>query len=314
MRKYECPLCHKPLTKSDFERVVKLHEATQQHVHDLEESIRTLKANSAKKVEQAKKEGERKGIQKAGRMMSGLKTENEKLRDRIRQLQKGTTPQTEGLEFEDILATRLKREFPDDDIQHKGKGGDILHIVKFEKKTAGVIIYECKREGRIKPDHVQQTFRAKQSREADFAVLVTIGKQKGFSGLAQMNGVLVVAPLGAIPLAALLRGHLIEIMRAKITKEKRKIIAQQLLKYITSPQFKNPIEEVIKTASELQGMVKDEYNDHIRVWKKRLIHYNTIEWNTSHIHDNLRLVLHGKEPKSIGRPKVAPLQLTASTR
>jgi hypothetical protein len=45
------------------------------------------------------------------------------LQERIEQLKKGTTPQTDGLEFEDRLTSGLQREFPDDRIMHKGKTG-----------------------------------------------------------------------------------------------------------------------------------------------------------------------------------------------
>jgi hypothetical protein len=162
--------------------------------------------------------------------------------------------------------------------------------------------------------HVRQAHLAKQSREADFAVLVTTGQKRGFSGLAQMNGVLVVSPLGAIPLASLLRGHLIEMLREKITKEKRAIIAQKLVGYITSPQFKNPIEEVVKLSSELQDMIMEEAEGHRRIWKKRWGHYQRIHWDSSQIRDNLQLVLHGKEPRAIAHPKVSPLQLPAPTK
>jgi hypothetical protein len=106
-------------------------------------------------------------------------------------------------------------------------------------------------------------------------------------------------PLGAILLASLLRGHLIEMLRAEITKEKRSIIAQQLVKYITSPQFKNPIEEVVHLTSQLQDMIKEEVREHFLIWKKRWDYYQTILWNGSQIQENLRLVLHGKEPKVI---------------
>jgi hypothetical protein len=247
--------------------------------------------------------------------MAGWKTKVKTLEERIRQLEEGSTPQTEGLEFEEKLSARLKREFPEDDVQHKGRGGDVLHFVKFERKAAGIIIYECKRTPKILNQHIQQAFQAKQSREADFAVLVTTGQKKGFSGLGQLNGVLVVSPLGAIPLASLLRGHLIEMMRAKITKEKRAAIAQQqqLMKYITSPQFKNPIEEVIHLTSELQDMIKNEAREHFKMWQKRWQHYQTIHWDSTQINNNLQFVLQGKEPKAISHPKVPPLQLPPST-
>ena len=121
--------------------------------------------------------------------------------------------------------------------QHKGKGGDILHIVKFEGKIAGSIIYECKRCPRLKTEHIEQTSRAKQMREADFGVLVTTGAKKGFSGFTQVSGIIVIAPPGIVALASLLRIHLIEMLRARIAKTRRAAIALKLVEYVTSPLF-----------------------------------------------------------------------------
>lgn len=318
MKTYRCPTCGKPLTKSEYEKALKIHEAKEKHLLHQKEELRKQKEEFKKKerelpkkIEEAKKEVKLKEKQKTDRLTAGLRNKLRIAEDRIRQIEIDKTPQTEGLEFEEKLTARLQREFKEDDIQHKGKGGDVLHVVKFEKEAAGIIIYECKRTPRIQSQHIRQAYLAKQSRKADFAVLVTTGQKKGFSGLAQTNEVLVVSPFAVIPLASLLRGHLIEMLRAKITKEKRAIIAQQLMKYITSPQFKNPIEEVVHLSSELQDMIKEEAKDHFRIWKKRWDHYQVISWDSSQIRNNLQLVLHGKEPKAIVRPKVSQLQLPA---
>jgi hypothetical protein len=100
-------------------------------------------------------------------------------------------------------------------------------------------------------------------------------------------------------------------MRAKITKEKRAAIEQKLMSYIDSPQFKNPIEEVVHLSSDLQDMIKTEAKDHFRSWKKRWESYQAINWDSSLIRDNLQLVLHGKEPKPILHPQLPPLELPA---
>lgn len=86
------------------------------------------------------------------------------------------------------------------------------------------------------------------------------------------------------------------------------------LKKGSTPQFKNPIEEVIQLTSELKDMIKDGAIEHFKMWQKRWDYYQTIHWDSSQINKNLQLVLHGKEPKPIGHPKVPPLQLPASTR
>jgi hypothetical protein len=95
-------------------------------------------------------------------------------------------------------------------------------------------------------------------------------------------------------------------LRAKITKKERSIIAERLVKYVTSPQFKNPIEEVIQRASDLQDLLLDEALAHKHIWEKRWEHYQVIGWDSSHVQANLQLVLQGKEPTAMSRPKVPP--------
>lgn len=270
-------------------------------------------------VEKAKKaktegllEGKKKEKERAERLMAGQRQKILKLEERIRQIEKGSTPQTEGLEFEDKLAARLTKEFPEDTIQQEGKGGDILHYVRHNSTEAGTIIYECKRTPGISSSHIRQACEAKQTREADFAVLVSTGKRKGFSGLAASDGVLIVSPLGVVPLVTLLRNHLIEMLKAKITKEKRTEIALQLLNHITSPQFKNPIEEIISRTSQLAHMIRDEAKQHMKLWQSRWDHYQRIRWDSTMIQNNLQLVLHGKEPEPLTYPKAVPIRFLPS--
>lgn len=116
----------------------------------------------------------------------------------------------------------------------------------------GLIVYEFKQTGGIDDGHIAQALRAKQTREAGFAILVTTGKKRGFTGLGNMRVVLVVSPLGVVGLATLLRQVLLQMFRARIGKEKRAKIAHELLRYVTRPQFKNPIDELIERATQLQ--------------------------------------------------------------
>jgi hypothetical protein len=322
---YRCPVCKKPLSKTEYESALGIIEAQKKHLKEEQEklaqqqaALRKERADLKAQAKRAKSEGLAQGRQqekeRAQRLMAGQKKTIAKLQERVRQLEKGSTPQTEGLEFEETLTARLQTEFADDEVQHEGKGGDILHFVNFDGKQTGIIIYECKRTPRIPSDHIQQAFRAKQTREADFAILVTTGQRKGFNGLAEDGGVLIVAPLGVIPLVSLIREHLIEMLKTKISKEKRAEIAQQLLKYVTSPQFKNPIEGIITRTGELEDMIKEEAKQHARMWETRWEHYQRIKWDSSQIQGNLQLVLHGKEPKPLTYPKPEPLQLLPPSR
>lgn len=302
-QKYRCPVCKKPLTKKEFERAFKIHEAQKEHVEarerQLEERERQFKAKE-KKIKKEARESER---LRTRRIVKGKELQIGKLRETIRALKRGKTPQEFGPEFEVKLVKRLKDEFTGDDVQHKGKGGDVLHIVKEGGKAAGSIVYECKWTPRISGSHVRQTAQAKMLRHAQFAVLVTSGTRRGFSGLDEMSGVIIVAPAGVLALAGLLRNHLIEMLRAGIEKKRRTKIANQLLKFIKSPEFKNPIEEVVRTAENLREGIKEEFKWHKNDWERRWNAYGRIRWDGFAIQENLRRVFHGEAPKQMIQPK-----------
>ncbi len=271
------------------------------------ELIEKAKASLEKGIEQGI-ESERK---RAERLLSGHTNTIAKLQERIRQLENGSTPQTEGLEFEETLVERLRNEFPIDEVTHHGKNGDVVHVVRDSGEDAGSIVYECKRTAQIQRAHIEQAYEAKQGREADFAVLVTTGRRKGFGGIDEEDGVVIVGPLGVIPLAALLRQYLIRLLHARLTGAERAKAAEELVRYVTGPQFRNPIEDMIARARDLRGALQIEVKQHMKMWNDRWESYQAIEWDASQIDTNVQLVLKGAAPRSLVPPKVAPLPLPA---
>ncbi|MBI4362591.1 MAG: DUF2130 domain-containing protein [Euryarchaeota archaeon] len=264
-----------------------------------------------KAAAEAAKQAEKK---RSERLMAGQREKVGRLEQRLRQMEKGTTPQTEGLEYEGRLVHALQREFPSDEIKHAGKNGDVLHTIRFERKQIGLIVYECKRVPKVKTPHIEQTRRAKNSREADFGVLVTTGKKKGFDGIGSESGVLIVTPQGVIPLVSLLRSNLVELDKAKVIKGQRALVANRLVEHITSPQFKNPIQDVIQRTRDLEDTIKQEAREHVRTWEKRWSHYQAISWESALLQRNMELILRGKQPEPLRPPKPAPLALPESTK
>lgn len=310
MQLYRCPVCRKKLSEKQYSKALGIWEAREEHfkhsMKELNKKLETARQNAKK----ARKEGIDFERAKTKRMIQGKVKIIENLKKRLKQLERGKTPQTEGLEFEDKLVKRLKKEFPEDKIVHEGKGGDVIQTVMFEHKPAGVIVYECKRTPSLQNSHVEQAYQAKITRKAVFAVLVTTANyKKTWKGFGIMRDVLVVSPFAVIPLVNLLRMHVIEMLKAEIPIHKRAKIAQQLLQHITSPEFRNPLEEIVRTGKELQSDLIGEAKSHYRVWKKRWGSYQKIGFNSSLIHHNIQLVLQGKQIKSMNKPKVQPLQL-----
>lgn len=278
-----------------------------------EAAFRKQKSELVEKAKASLQKGIEQGIgderRRTERLMAGQAETITKLEEKIRLLEKGSTPQTEGLEFEETLVERLQDEFPTDDVEHHGKSGDVLHVVHDDGNVVGSIVYECKRTSQIQRAHVRQAYEARQEREADFAVLVTTGKRKGFGGLDEEDGVVIVSPLGVLPLAALLRQTLVQLARARVTGAERSKAAEEVIRYVTGPQFRNPLEDMIKRSSALQNDLQDEVKQHVKAWNQRWASYQSIAWDASQIESNVQLVLQGAPPKPLGQPKVVPLQL-----
>jgi hypothetical protein len=307
-----CPVCKTPLTQRAYERALGILGARERHMHEQAARLQGKVRQAQQDARAARAAGIADERARTQRLLQGKEDQIRKLNERFRQLKKGSTPQTEGLEFEETLVARLHREFPDDRVRHEGKGGDVLQEVRFGGRPVGLIVYECKQTTAIPDAHIQQAARAKDARRGDFAVLVTTGKKPGFTGLKEMSGVLVVSPLGVLALASLLREQLKTLHRARLSQTERQRAAQKLLAFVTSPDFRNPIESVVRTTEDLGKMVLDEAKQHNKTWRARWDKYQRINWDTRFIHKNVQLVLQGKNPEPRSVPRVPVLALPPS--
>jgi hypothetical protein len=317
---YKCPLCGSALKEAHYHRVVKL-QARKERVQKGELEKLKRDAEHAKKrqlavlqkakqdVANAKKAAadleRRKSAVRDKRLMSRIK----KLEEEKKMLQKHTSPQEIGLADEAVLVSRLAREFPDDRIEHVGKGGDVLQYVVFQKEQIGCIVFECKHTDRIAGDHVAQTALAKKTREADYAILVTTGTRRGFAGLDQEAGIFLVAQSGALTLARICRESLISMAKQRLDAAAREMAAKRLMNYVTSPTCKTPIEEAILYAERAHRNLQREMRQHVADWKERHELYQTIHYDLSHVQTNIARVLDGEEPVKLAKPTWEPLAL-----
>jgi len=303
MKTYRCPVCGSALSKEHYEHALGIVEAQKKALNAERLNISKERAQLGARITEAKAAAEKKALGKTQRLVQGKDKMIESLRDTVRQLREGTTPQTEGLEFEDKLTSRLKREFPSDLVEHKGRSGDILHTVFDGKEQCGLIVYELKRTKFVQTDHVRQAAQARRSRGADVAILVTTGSRRGFNGFSTMEGVPVVAPQGVIALVAILREHLIQMHRAKISKKQREMIAKKMMGFLTGAEFKNHIDGIVGAARQLQQQIKTEAQSHMKTWVERWRCYESISWDSGQIRTNVALVMQGKDPRSLPQPQ-----------
>jgi hypothetical protein len=254
----------------------------------IDESVEKQVAKSTAKVQKDLLRKDR-TIDATRKQMSTLQEQNSKQQQRITnletQLKKETTPQIEGLLYEDNLLEALKREFPEDKFEHPGKGGDIIQFAIHNQKQCGIIVYECKKVGQWQIAHAEQAAQAKLQRKADFAILVTNASKKGGGGFFLEKGVVVVHPGGALAIASILREQIVKIAHMKLTQAQREEAIEKTFEYLRGPEFKNSLDIVIRKTIEMYEELKKECQDHVKLWKKRydtlkIFHSNSVQVQT----------------------------------
>jgi len=281
---------------AETNRLLNLEKAKQKHLMDdlqkkleLQAAQKIEKSNQALKKDKDRFEREKKvqsnKYDQLNRQFSALQNKNveeiqkreAKIQQLQEQLQKNKTPSELGFANEKDMLRALQEKFPLDRFDHTGKGGDIVHYIKDGGKEAGIIVYELKRVSNFSNSHIQQTLVAKQTRNADYAILVTNAKRsKNDFGFSVTKGVIIIHPAGAMTIIAILREQLITISTLKLSNKQREEATRAVLDYIHSPAFKNSIESIIDNTIELYDSMKKEVKDHISTWKDRLNRYNNI--------------------------------------
>jgi hypothetical protein len=232
-----------------------------------------------------------------------MSTENKDQQNRIKELEeqikKQTTPQIEGLLYEEELIRELKKHFPADIFDHAGKKGDVIHhILDKDGVEIGKIVYECKRVKKYDKKYIAQAFEAKQIRKADFAILVTTVMKPNTQGFFAERGILIVHPAGVVSLVSILRDQVVKIAQMKLGQQERDAAIKQTLKYLQSPEFTNSIEAITEEAINSYRELNNEVKKHLESWRRRYLSYVKIYDEAIKIKDTTATALSGGDAKA----------------
>lgn len=329
-KKFVCPLCDSALTREKYLEIVGVWEERKrletslkremQTIKEERERLRqdrkTLKREMKLAVREAASKATAKERKRADRLSAMIQGKSQqiqiltrKVKDLQEQLKRGTTPQVEGLNYERELVNDLKKNFPQDIVEHHGKAGDILHLVAHKGKQIGSILFECKLTGHYSRSYVVQTKKAIADRNASYGVLVTLTAKKGTAGFWVDDDVLVVHPFGAVHVAAVLRQSLMDVHSSRISAREADRRAVVLMEYIKSDAFRNLVGDTIFRTVELYEMLKKEAKSHKKIWKQRIDHYRQIHDNSTGIKARTTGILLGGSAKHElkSEPKLLPL-------
>ncbi len=196
-----------------------------------------------------------------------------KLADAQRQLEQGSQ-QTQGEVQELDLEANFREAFPQDIIEPIGKGvkgADIRQKVRSGSgKVCGVILWESKRTQNWGKDWIPKLKENQRAEAAHIPVIVsTVLPDEAISGFGQKDGVWICKPSLAISLSLVLRRQLLEVALTNAQVEKQGTLAETLYEYVTSHEFRQQVESMVETYTEMKGQITKERVAFEKLWKAR---------------------------------------------
>lgn len=176
--------------------------------------------------------------------------------------------QRQGEAAELVLEDQLTRAFPADRVEPVAKGirgADCLLRID----GAGTVIWESKRAANWSRDWLPKLRDDMRTAGADVAVLVSEVRPETCETFAMIDGVWVVAPRYAVPLAHALRDGMLRVAEARGARDGQATKSEMLYDYLTGPQFRGRIEAVVEPFEAMQAALAKEKKHMTAQWATR---------------------------------------------
>jgi hypothetical protein len=195
----------------------------------------------------------------------------QKLEDMTRKLEgKSAHELGEGSEID--LFEQLRDAFQEDRIQRVPKGvngADVIHEVIYNGKVCGKIIYDAKNRDAWQNSYCTKLKADKLAQAADHAILSSNKFPKDRSQIHVQDGVIVANPARVLAITEILRDQILHMHELRISKEAREEKTVALYDFVTSPHFKQLVEQVEAQASKMLELETREQEAHRRIWDAR---------------------------------------------
>jgi hypothetical protein len=178
--------------------------------------------------------------------------------------------QGEVLELE--LEAQLRAQFPRDTIEPVPKGehgGDVLHRVAGPLGPCGTILWESKRTKNWSDGWLPKLRDDQRAAQAEIAILVSQALPKEVESFALVDGVWIVHPRVALPVAMTLRHSLIEVASARQAGEGQQTKMEIVYQYLTGPRFRQRVQAIVEAFSTMQEDLDKEKKVITKQWAKR---------------------------------------------
>lgn len=211
-----------------------------------------------------------------------------------RKLQQGSQ-QTQGEVLEAELEGLLRESFPLDAIEPVAKGvrgADLIQRVRAPSGAAcGAILWESKNAKHWSPAWIAKLRDDQREARAELAVLVATALPKDVDGFGLCDGVWVAGPRVAAAVGTVLRASLIELAATRRAVAGKNEVMDALFAYLTGPEFRQRVEAVVRTFSDMQADLEEEKRTATRRWAKREKQLHRVVASTSALYGDLEGLL-----------------------
>lgn len=241
--------------------------------------VNDLKANRdeeiAKRVTEVREAMEKDKAAAVNKQAAKDFEEKQKLTTMVQDLQRRLEKQTadqlgEGAEID--LLDALKEEFPQDRIDHVGRGlpgADIKHVVVHNGKDAGIIIYDSKNRKQWRDEYAEKLARDQKAAKADHAILAALKFPRDAAQLHLQDGVIIANPARVIALVQMLRKQVIHVHTLRLSDTDRAKKTAKLYDFITSKRCTQFLDAIDNHAEELLELQEQEQRQHQKTWKRQ---------------------------------------------
>lgn len=273
----------------------------------LEERERQLELETERRLE-TERHKIREQTQKQESELSGIRlAEKDKqleilrktIEDLKRQSEQGSQ-QVQGDAGEDGMKEQLMMSFPKDvieDVPTGIKGADLIQQVNAQLgPSIATLVWEVKSTKVFSDEWLSKLKKDQGLVQADVAILVTRNLPKEVNNFGMLKQVWVTLPQYAVALATTLRMQLIELAKIKRSLQGQDEKMSALYKYLTGPQFKNRVENLVMAFVQMQQELEKERRSLTAIWKRREGQIERMLESTANMYGEFQGIIGGALP------------------
>lgn len=284
------------IEKRAFEAEISVQaDQLREEAEEAKQELARLQSEQNQQVEQAILRAENEMYKKVHESEKKLDLAQSTIETLKKQIEGKTAYELGGIQEEELVQL-LRTEFPGDRIQRvSGRAGaDVEHEVVHRGDNCGVIVYESKNVQTWNNEFIPKLNKDKVELGASHAILVSTAFPAKTRDFCFQGGVCIVHPRLVAHLVRILRQALIDVHVTSLTHEERGSKLEGLMIFLSSPDFKNKIENLFRGVDKLEDLQQKERRAHDKTWDEQTVAIKMIRNGSSDIQNEISAILAGQ--------------------